>query len=188
MDKRIIIILFLVIFIGSYNASLLAQESNTTQKAQDEQVLDDSDEQEAKDESQESGKKKDKKKKRDVPEVRKKPDQLWVKQVYEDKYSVKFMNTRINCHDRLELRPDSTFRLSYTQANASAWCEGKWRQISSDSIVLNCIKNEPKQKQGNIFVEKGIRGVEVKGDKVRFPRDVTATLGKKKYLTLKKSK
>jgi len=196
MNKYLLIILLSIVFIGFSNASLYAQESNTTQKTQEDQALESSDEPEAGEDDQEQDvkdkkdkKDKKKKKKSDIPEVRKKPDHLWVSRVYEDKYFLKLMNTRISCHDKLELRPDSTFRLTYQQANATAWCEGRWRQISGDSIVLNCVKNEPKQKQGNLFVETGIRGVEVKGDRVKLPRDITVTPGRKqKFLILKKPK
>jgi hypothetical protein len=135
----------------------------------------------------------------EVPQVRRRPDKLWVSQVYEDTYYLKLMNTRIKCNDKLELRPDSTFRLTYSQAQASAWCEGMWRQITPDSIELKCIQNHPKKKENNLFVERGIRKIEVKGDRVRMPRDVIKEKksdeekkdekknDKKKFLILKKS-
>ena len=189
--KHISIFLLLAFFVVSCGSLKLGGKSDKDSQAQEEQtVAANAEEVSEPANTEESG---------DVPQVRKRPDKLWVSQVYEDTYYLKLMNTRIKCNDKLELRPDSTFRLTYSQAQASAWCEGMWRQISPDSIELKCIQNHPKKKENNLYVDKGIRKIEVKGDRVRMPRDVVKEEksdedkkdakknDKKKFLILKKS-
>lgn len=189
MNKYIIIILISVIFIGSCKTFQSGEKTTGTQESEEiqpQEVTGNLDE--VTSDLQQDEKSKKDKDWGDIPEIRKRPDKLWVNQVYEDRYYLKLLNNKIDCLDRLELRPDSTFRLTYRQAMATAWCEGRWRQFSKDSIELNCIKNHPAKKEGNIFVEKGIRKAQVKGDRLKMPRDVSGEPDKKKFMVLKKPK
>ena len=177
--KYIIILLLSVFFIGSFgvlNSGNKLKDEGQPQEKQDRAIAEDN-----KDEK--------KKSKKDTIQVRKRPDRLWVSRVYEDVYFMKLMNARIKSVDRLELRPDSTFRLTYSQAQAQAWGEGMWSHGVADTIILNCTYNEPREKKGNLFVEKGIRKIVIKGDRARVPRDVSKSrTGKEKMMILKKTK
>lgn len=191
MNKYIIIISIAALFIGLSEASLSGKTPIRRQQPEKVQIRETQDSivtNEAADKVKQDKKSKKDKDWGDIPEARKRPDKLWVNQVYEDRYYLKLLNNKIDCLDRLELRPDSTFRLTYRQAMATAWCEGRWRQFSKDSIELNCIKNHPAKKEGNIFVEKGIRKAQVKGDRLKMPRNVTEEPDKKKFMVLKKPK
>lgn len=98
--------------------------------------------------------------------------------VYENRYATKIFNSRISCIDKVVLKPDSTFTVSFVQGVVALKGEGKWQVISNDSILFESFNFPVFEKFG--YGEGPMRDLEQRkvrvmngGGKLKFPKRVS---------------
>lgn len=113
--------------------------------------------------------------------------------VFENNYFTRIYDSRINCTDKITLKPDSTFTLKFNQGVVNLSAKGRWYVLSKDSLMFES-RNFPVfekllyGKQKSDTIEKRKVKVMAGGDKLKFPKRINKRGIVLEYTVLSKKK